>query len=97
SDTKRGYIENVERFKSRWGLASGRLEVVSDGQEGNNSPFAKKFIEFLKTNKDDKISVSQLVQHVKMSVAEISDQTPIGNPLKSVGDEGGEFVFYKRP
>lgn len=97
SDTKRGYIENVERFKSRWGLASGRLEVVSDGQEGNNSPFAKKFIEFLKSNKEDKISVSQLVQHVKMSVAEISDQTPIGNPLKSVGDEGGEFVFYKRP
>lgn len=77
-------------------MASGRLEVVSDGTEGTNSPFATNFIKFLKENTKDKVAVSELVQFVKLQVAEISDQTPIGNPLKGAGDEGGEFVFYKK-
>ena len=96
ADRSRGYAENVERYKSRWGLASGRLETVSDGAYGENSPFADSFIEFLKTNDKDKVAVSELVQYVKLNVAETANQTPIGNPLKSLGDEGGEFVFYKK-
>lgn len=96
NDQKRGYADNVEQFRSRWGLASGRLEVVSDGTEGKNSPFASNFIKFLKENTKDKIAVSELVQYVKMQVAEESNQTPIGNPLKGAGDEGGEFIFYKK-
>ena len=96
NERKRGYAENVEQFKSRWGLASGRLEVVSDGTEGKNSPFATNFIKFLKENPKDKVAVSELVQFVKIQVAEVSDQTPIGNPLKGAGDEGGEFVFTRR-
>lgn len=96
NESTRGYAENVEQYRSRWGLASGRLEVVSDGAVGNNSPFARNFLSFLKNNPKDKIAVSELVQHVKMQVAEESDQTPIGNPLKGAGDEGGEFVFYKK-
>lgn len=96
NNSSRGYAENVERFRSRWGLASGRLEVVSDGSIGQNSPFATVFIDYLKKNNEDKIPVSEIVQHVKIEVAEISDQTPIGNPLKDVGDEGGEFIFYRK-
>ena len=96
SASTRGYIENVEKYKSRWGLASGRLETVSDGGQGDNSPFAQSFLNFLKTNDKDKVAVSELVQKVKVQVAEISDQTPLGNPLKGAGDEGGEFIFYKR-
>lgn len=96
NESSRGYAENVEKFKSRWGLASGRLETVSDGDIGANSPFARSFIEYLKTNDKEKLAVSQLVQYVKIQVAEVSDQTPIGNPLKGVGDEGGEFIFYKK-
>lgn len=96
NEQSRGYAENVEKFKSRWGLASGRLEAVSDGGVGSNSPFTSSFIEYLKTNKKDKVAVSELVQYVKIQVAEVSNQTPIGNPLKGVGDEGGEFVFYKK-
>ena len=96
NEQKRGYAENVEQFRSRWGLASGRLEVVSDGAQGQNSPFATNFIKFLRENTKDKVSVSELVQYVKIQVAEVSDQTPIGNPLKGAGDEGGEFVFYKK-
>ena len=70
NESSRGYSENVERFKSRWGLASGRLETVSDGQVGANSPFARTFINYLKRNDDEKIAVSQIVQHVKVEVAE---------------------------
>jgi len=96
NESSRGYAENVEKFRSRWGLASGRLETVSDGTVGTNSPFAQSFIHYLKTNDKSKVAVSQLVQYVKIEVAETSDQTPIGNPLKGVGDEGGEFVLYKK-
>ncbi len=96
AETTRGYSENVEKFKSRWGLVSGRLEVVSDGALGDNSPFAKNFIGFLKQNEKDKFAASELIQFVKMKVAESSNQTPLGNPLKNAGDEGGEFIFYKK-
>jgi WD40 repeat protein len=94
SDGSRGYIENVEAVKSRWGLTSGRLEYVSDGTSGKNSPFATYFIKFLDTNQKKRFTVSELIQYVKVSVSNNSDQTPLGNPLRSVGDEGGEFVFY---
>jgi hypothetical protein len=96
ASNSRGYTEHVEKYKSRWGLASGRLEFVSDGSVGTNSPFTQSFIEFLINNKETKVPVSDLVQYVKKKVAEVNEQTPIGNPLKGVGDEGGEFVFYKR-
>lgn len=96
SERSRGFTENVEQFKSRWGLTSGRMETVSDGRIGYNSPFATAFISFLNDNDKDKVPVSELVQHVKIEVAEVAKQTPIGNPLNNVGDEGGEFIFYKR-
>lgn len=96
SESKRGYAENVEKYKSRWGLASGRLEVVSDGEIGKNSPFATATIKFLSDNAKDKFAISELIQYVKMKVAETSDQTPIGNPLKAPGEEGGEMVLYKK-
>ncbi len=94
--SRAGYADKVEKYKSRWGLASGRLEVVSDGEKGTNSPFAKNFIDFLRTNKEQKFPVSDLVQYVKKKVAETNQQIPIGNPLRGVGDDGGEFVFYRR-
>ena len=96
SDTHRGgYYEKVDKYKSRWGLASGRLEVVSDGNIGVNSPFSLVLLNFLKENSKDELAVSELIQHVKMKVSELSDQTPIGNPMRMKGDEGGEFIFRK--
>lgn len=96
SESKRGYAENVERYKSRWGLASGRLEVVSDGAAGTNSPFATATLTFLAENTKDKVAISELIQYVKLKVAETSDQTPLGNPLRVAGDEGGELVLYRK-
>ena len=72
------------------------LETVSDGAYGANSPFATKFIDFLKNNDQTEFPVSQLVQHVKIEVANETSQTPIGNPIESLGDEGGEMIFRKK-
>jgi len=100
SDSRRGYTDQVEKFKSRWGLASGRLEAVSDGAVGTNSPFAKRLVQYLTENEKDKFAISELIQYVKTQVAEDTtgdtNQTPIGNPLKALGDEGGEMVLYKK-
>jgi hypothetical protein len=96
TQSSRGYVENVEKLKSRWALASGRLEVVSDGAVGNHSPFCKYLLSYLSNNTKPKLPASELIQYVKMAVANNSEQTPEGNPLKDVGDEGGEFIFYRK-
>lgn len=93
SEAHRGYIEKVEQVKSRWGLTSGNLEYVSDGKAGQNSPFATYLVKFLKDNLKDKFAVSELIQYVTVAVADNTEQHPIGNPLKGVGNEGGQFVF----
>jgi len=95
AERARGYAENVERYKSRWGLASGRLEEVADGS-GKHSPFASSFIECLENNDKEDLPASEVVQYVKNNVSEMARQTPRGSPLKNVGDEGGEFVFKKK-
>ena len=83
----------MDQLKSRWGLTSGRLEVVSDGNIGSNSPFSLVLKSFLEKNMKKEFAISELVQYVKMHVSDISDQTPLGNPLRMIGDDGGEFVF----
>jgi hypothetical protein len=93
SDGHKGYVEKVDQFRSRWCLSSGRLELVSDGKSGDNSPFAMYFLKFLKENTKAEFPVSELIQYVKVAVSNNTEQTPIGNPLKNVGDEGGEFIF----
>jgi WD40 repeat protein len=90
----RSYVDNVEKFRSRWALTSGRLEFVSDGEVGKNSPFAAYLIKFLKANTKPRFTVSELVEFVKQSVGNNSEQLPEGKHMKNVGDEGGEFVFY---
>jgi len=95
AERSRGFVENVEKYKSRWGLASGRLETVSDGAKGGSSPFAESLITIL-DNSDVDLPVSEISLGLKKKVSEVSNQTPRGNPLKNVGDEGGEFILHKR-
>lgn len=88
--------ERVERYPSRWALASGSIEKVSDGFHGDNSPFIKSVITFLQQNQKKKIPVSDLVQFVRKATANNAKQTPKGGSLFKVGDMTGEFVFYKK-
>ncbi len=89
----RGYIDDVESKKSRWGLSSGNLEFVEDGS-GENSPFATYLLKYLRDNEKTRFPLSELTQYVKVKVADKTDQTPQASPLRGLGHEGGEFVFY---
>ena len=86
-------LGRLERNPSRWVLTAGRNEPVVDGTPGDNSPFAGSILEYLKQNSDKNVFVSDLVQYVKASVGNNSEQIPVGNALQGVGDKGGEFVF----
>lgn len=87
------YTEELEKWPSRWVLASGRLEPVADGPIGGHSPFAQRLLDFLNTNSEVKVPVSEVVYRVAKITANNSMQTPIGGVLYNVGDSGGQFVF----
>lgn len=85
--------EKMESIKSRWGMSSGNLELVSDGEKGKNSPFATYFVKYLQENLEDRLKVSKVMEYVVKQMKNTTNQNPIGARLSGVGDEGGEFVF----
>jgi hypothetical protein len=85
--------EKMESIKSRWGMSSGNLELVSDGEKGKNSPFATYFVKYLQENLEDRLKVTKVVEYVVKQMKSTTNQNPIGARLSGVGDEGGEFVF----
>ena len=88
-------IKRKERDPSRWGLSSGRDELVPDGYPGEHSPFAKSLIYHL-SNIEEPLPVSLLCSKVFEDVTAASDQTPRGEVLKVKGHHGGEMVFHLR-
>jgi uncharacterized protein (TIGR02145 family) len=88
-----GVAERLEKDPSRWGLTSGRNEIVGDGEPGKHSPFAESLIYHLKNN-DQPLSVSALSNKVVEDVVTQSRQTPRGEPLNVDGHRGGQFVFH---
>ncbi len=91
----RGFKED-ESLKSRWGLSSGNIEVVSDGKKGENSPFATYLLKFLRENLQDRIRVETLIEYIVKNVSENTQQEPQGGYLSGVGSEGGQFVFLNQ-
>ena len=96
ADNKLSYEPGNDKLKSKWAFSSGNIEYVSDGVVGEHSPFATYLIESLRDNKREKISTTDIIGYVNFKVKSVSDQTPVGKPLKLAGNEGGEFVFYSR-
>lgn len=86
-------VARRERDPSRWGLTAGRNEIVSDGQPGENSPFASSLLYQLK-NADRPIGVAELCDKVLEVVSSSANQTPRGEPLKLDGHKGGQFFFH---
>ena len=82
-----------ERDPSRWGLTAGRNEIVTDGERGTNSPFAKSILYQLKKT-DKPLGVAELCDKVLEVVSANASQTPRGEPLKVDGHQGGQFVFH---
>ena len=87
--------DRLESLPSRWGLTSGRNEVVPDGPSGNHSPFAESLLRQLSLNQGS-LGVGDLCQRVVESVAGRSRQIPRGEPLLVNGHEGGQFFFRLR-
>ncbi|MCB0564640.1 MAG: caspase family protein [Phaeodactylibacter sp.] len=85
--------DRLESLPSRWLLTAGRKEVVSDGWEGEHSPFAKAVLWHLNNNKEPRLRVSQFCNDVVVAVGNNADQLPRGAALQNVGDMGGEFMF----
>ena len=85
-------IERLSYFPSRWGLTSGRNEVVSDGNPGDNSPFADCLLYYLK-NVRNSFGVAKLCTHVVENVTASNHQIPRGETLKVEGHRGGQFFF----
>ncbi len=89
--------DRVNSFPSRWLLTAGRLELVSDGSLGKNSPFAASLLTYLKNTKENAFWVSDLCSLVLKGMKyNTNHQTPRGEPLQDVGHHGGQFVFYKK-
>jgi hypothetical protein len=83
-----------EHYRSRRIFSSGRLEAVSDGSPGHNSPFASLLLARLKRNTDKFVNTTDLVQYVKKTIAGKSSQAPVDGRIQNSKDEGGEFVFH---
>lgn len=83
-----------EHFRSRRIVSSGRLETVSDGAPGQNSPFAGGLITYLKRNTQRAVNTTALVQYVKEFVAGKARQSPVDGRIQNSADEGGEFIFH---
>lgn len=94
----RGVIEEKEYtkltfHKSRWMLASGSEERVSDGQPGQHSPFAKYLIRFLENNTNAFCSVNEIIKYVATLTNNNSKQTSRGAFIDNIGHEDGEMVL----
>ncbi|MCG8328079.1 MAG: caspase family protein [Chitinophagales bacterium] len=85
--------DRLETLASRWLLTAGRNEPVPDGRPGEHSPFAKAVLYHLDHNEEERFRVSELCNHVLVSVGNNSDALPRFGALKNVGDMGGEFMF----
>lgn len=88
-------IQRLERDPSRWGLTSGRNEIVDDGKPGENSPFADSLIYHLRNN-DRSLGVMELCVKVMEEVTANAQQTPKGDALSIRGHKGGQLYFHPK-
>ena len=88
--------QRVDRYPSRWALSAGRLEPVSDGSMGANSPFAQVLLKYLETENENVLWANDICNFVVKNVAFNANQTPRGEALPGVGHMGGQFIFRKK-
>lgn len=84
-------IEMLYEYPSRKAMTSGALTEVPD-----QSSFTKFFIERLEKNKETYLSSEQLFSSLRIAVINNSDAIPQYGEIKDVGDQGGDFIFFKK-
>lgn len=89
-------VANQELYKlpSRKAMTSGAMKAVPD-----NSVFLKYLVKRLEENTDSYLSAEQLFASFKTAVINNSSnhQVPQYGVISDTGDEGGDFIFIKKP
>ncbi|SHN41244.1 caspase family protein [Chitinophaga sp. CF418] len=87
------YYTSLDSKVSRWMLASGGEETVSDGPTGQSSPFAKYLLKFLNGNTNKYASSGEIIKYVSALTTHFSAQKSRGEYISNIGHEGGELVL----
>ncbi len=90
------YYNRVNSLVSRQALTSGGIEPVMDGGRDGHSVFTYYLLKALKENQQKFIDAEQLFDIIKIPVVNNSNQAPKFSHIKNTGDEGGEFIFFKK-
>ncbi len=90
--TQEEYVQRKLRFKTRRYLTSGGKEYVPDGRPGQHSPFARKFIEALRSygGQDRILTLSEIANYVSRITPE-----PRFDEFGS-NEPGSDFVFVAK-
>ena len=87
-----------KRMTSKWArvaITSGGLEPVADKGGGENSPFAKAFIDTLKDN-GSVMDGTTLFSKMRRPVMVNAEQTPQYSDVRNAGHDGGDFLFVRK-
>lgn len=90
------YYRNVHNKVSRKAITSGGVEPVMDGGREGHSVFAYYLLKAFDFNNYAYFDASQLYENIKIPVTNNSSQSPEFHPIKDTGDEGGQFIFFKK-
>jgi len=80
---------------ARVAITSGGLEPVADKGGGDNSPFAKAFIDALRENESLMDGIT-LFSRMRRPVMVAADQTPQYSDIRKAGHDGGDFLFVRK-
>jgi len=92
-------LQAMARQRSRMALTSGGVEPVIDTLGGQNSVFARLFIELLQSN-SGVLAGQELFSHLQLGVAAVAQRVDISQvpeyaPIKFAGHESGDFFFVR--
>ena len=94
-DTER-YYRDVNAKLSRQAITSGGIEPVMDGGRDGHSVFAYYLLKSLRNNDKRFFDAFSLYNDLRIPVVNNSTQSPIFQPIKNTGDEGGQFLFIRK-
>ncbi len=94
-DTER-YYRDVHAKLSRQAITSGGIEPVMDGGRDGHSVFAYYLLKSLNNNNKRFFDAFSLYTDIRIPVVNNSTQSPILQPIKNTGDEGGQFLFIRK-
>ena len=89
------YWKEMSEKWARVAITSGGLEPVADKGGGDNSPFAKAFIDTLGDNKAV-MDGTTLFSKMRRPVMVNAEQTPQYSDVRNAGHDGGDFLFVRK-